>query len=89
MDGASRLCKYPLVKVRKDMGFQEYADYKKNWYIFNRILAYNYDIRAAGLNTFYIFASNAELNSYILGQYAHIASYPAAAALGIFNNIHF
>lgn len=86
------MCQYPFAKIRSDMAYGEYNQYKVNWYTFNRVWAYNYTVRALNLgnassHSYYIFKDVYEHSSYITGQNLHAALYPSAAAAGVFNNI--
>ena len=38
------ICEYPLLKIRKDMGFNEYYEYIKAWNTFNTVWSYNYTV---------------------------------------------
>ena len=87
-------CQYPFAKIRSDMAYGEYNEYKSNWYTFNRVWAYNYTVRAlnasnasGGKYSYYVFKDVYENASYRTGQNLHAALYPAAAAAGVFNNI--
>ena len=87
------MCQYPFAKIRSDMAYGEYNQYKVNWYTFNRVWAYNYTVRALNASSndakysYYIFNDVYEHASYITGQNLHAALYPSAAAAGAFNNI--
>lgn len=81
------LCRYPMLKIRSDMAFDEYIAYKNDWNTFNHAWAYNYTVRALGSGTYYQFSSYSEQLSYTRGQLSHFSIYPDAAAAGVFNNI--
>jgi len=85
------MCQYPFAKLRSDMAYGEYNQYKVNWYTFNRVWAYNYTIRALNLAgskySYYVFRDAFEYASYNTGQNNHASVYPVAAAAGVFNNI--
>ena len=87
----STICAYPLGKVRKDMGIQEYINYKNNWYFFNTVWSYNYTISTlngeGNLYNSYQYMNNTDISSYSNGQLAHIAFYSNAPA-NQFNNIY-
>lgn len=73
------------------MSFDEYAAYKNDWNIFNKVWAYNYTVSAlraaGGGQSYYQFLSDSERLSYRRGQDNHVSMYPADAATGAFNNI--
>jgi hypothetical protein len=85
------LCEYPIIKIRRDMSFDEYNIYRNDWNIFNKVWAYNYTVRAlraeGGSQSYYQFLSDSERLSYVRGQSNHVAMYSTAAIAGAFNNI--
>ena len=85
------ICSYPFLKIRADMGFNEYYEYKKAWDTFNTVWGYNYTtstLNSTGANlNYYQFPNGYSFASYSNGQLAHTAVYPKAAANGVFNNI--
>lgn len=87
----SIIYQYPLIKQRSDMGFVELRKYTDNWRTFERVWMYNYTVRdllkQGIINSYYIFASSSELQSYKAGQGSHASMYPSAAANGVFDDI--
>ena len=88
------MCKYPIFKQRKDMTIQEYNQYIVDWNIFNKVWIYNYTITSLnkiatigpGSNFSpkilqYEFTSGDQRISFIRGQGAHVAAYPASSFL--------
>jgi len=88
------MCKYPIFKQRKDMTIQEYNQYIIDWNIFNKVWIYNYTITSLnkiatigpGSNFTpkilqYEFTSGDQRISFIRGQGAHVAAYPASSLL--------
>jgi len=88
------MCKYPIFKQRKDMTHQEYNQYLVDWNTFNKVWIYNYTITS--LNKIatigpvgtvskiigqYEFTSGDQRISFIRGQGAHVAAYPASSFL--------
>jgi len=82
---------YPLIKKRTDMAYTELRKYTDDWQTFDRVWMYNYTVRdllKTGANvSYYIFEDVAERKSYKAGQASHVAMYPDAAALGVFNDV--
>ena len=85
-----QLNQFPIIKIRKDMGFQEYTTYKNDWIFFNNVWAYNYMILQLNSTqgtrfSYFQFTTNLDHISYTHGQIAHIECYPDIASTGIFN----
>jgi hypothetical protein len=81
------LCKYPLIKIRTDMSFNEYLNYVNDWKLFDYVWSYNYTVRALRTNeSYYQFIRYSDLVSYRKGQFNHVNAYPDAPA-DAFNNI--
>jgi hypothetical protein len=85
------MCAYPIGKIRRDMGAQEYNNYRYNWYLFNSIWSYNYTVStlrgpSGTFLNYWQFASNDELQRYRNGQIAHDSFY-SNAPLGQFASI--
>lgn len=87
----SILYEYPQIKKRNDMSYTELRKYTDDWQTFDRVWMYNYTVRdllKTGANvSYYMFENVAERKSYRAGQASHVAMYPDAAALGVFNDI--
>jgi len=87
------MCKYPIFKQRKDMAITEYNQYIVDWNTFNKVWIYNYTITSLnliatiGTSNFkpiisqYEFPSGDQRISFIRGQGAHVAAYPASSLL--------
>ena len=87
----STICAYPFIRLRSDMGSQEYMNYKSDWDFFNTVWSYNYTVstmNALGMTPIhspYPLQTNGQILSYTNGQLAHVAAYPAATQ---FSNIY-
>lgn len=90
-EALSTMIAYPIKKLRKDMGIQEYTNYKQHWDYFTRVWSYNYTVSTlngiAGKPIYskWQHASNEELLSYTNGQLAHVTVYSNAPP-GQFNS---
>ena len=90
-EALSTVYAYPLGTVRRDMGIQEYINYKNDWNFFETVWSYNYTISTLnGLSggsrySPWQFMSNGDIVSYTKGQLAHFAFYSNAPA-NQFNN---
>jgi hypothetical protein len=94
-EAISTILAYPIGKVRKDLGIQEYINYQYNWELFNTVWSYNYTISTLNGGTipsgsqpykFYQFMTYKDVTSYSNGQISHISFY-SNAPVGQFNNI--
>lgn len=71
---------YPLVKIRNDMGGEEYIRYKNDWAQFTKVWSYNYTVstlRGGGDKSYkyYQFLSNQDAISYKSGQNGYATVY--------------
>jgi hypothetical protein len=85
---------YIVTSPQKDWSSEQWTNFKKDWFKFNQVWAYNYTVSTLNASlpaksqyARYQFLTYDEKASYVKGQTYHVIGYPTQAAAGAFNNI--
>ena len=75
MTAVSTMTAYTVYRNRNDMTSQQYMDYVADWNTFQRVWIQDYYLSNTGSEKKYSFRTNAEFQSFLRGQSAHIDVY--------------